>query len=160
MDTFDLINEKIVKRNAITSYVLDWRKNKNSIVFTNGCFDVLHYGHINYLAQAKDLGHKLIIGLNSDESVTRLKGEGRPVNNVQARATLLAALSIVDAVVVFEEDTPESLIKQIIPDVLVKGGDYKYEDIVGADYVSANGGLVEVIKFVDGYSSTEILKKL
>ncbi|MDD4149367.1 MAG: D-glycero-beta-D-manno-heptose 1-phosphate adenylyltransferase [Bacteroidales bacterium] len=160
MDYLSLINAKIVKRNEITAWVLDWKKNKNSIVFTNGCFDILHYGHIDYLAKARDLGDKLIIGLNSDASVKRLKGETRPINNQIARANVLASLLFVDLVVIFEDDTPEDLIKSVIPDILVKGGDYDFNDIVGADFVMARGGLVEIIPFVDGYSSSEILKKL
>jgi rfaE bifunctional protein nucleotidyltransferase chain/domain len=160
MDYFNLINEKIIKRNEISAWALDWKKNKQSIVFTNGCFDIIHYGHVDYLVKAKELGDKLVIGLNSDMSVKRLKGESRPVMNEMARATLLASLVFVDAVVVFEEDTPEDLIKTIVPDILVKGGDYKYQDIVGADFVSVTGGLVEIIPFVEGYSTTDILKKL
>jgi rfaE bifunctional protein nucleotidyltransferase chain/domain len=160
MDYFNLINEKIIKRNEISAWALDWKKNKQSIVFTNGCFDIIHYGHVDYLVKAKELGDKLVIGLNSDKSVKRLKGETRPIMNELARATLLASLVFVDAVVVFEEDTPEDLIKTIVPDILVKGGDYKYQDIVGADFVSVTGGLVEIIPFVEGYSTTDILKKL
>ncbi|MDD2385877.1 MAG: D-glycero-beta-D-manno-heptose 1-phosphate adenylyltransferase [Bacteroidales bacterium] len=160
MDYLSLINEKIVKRNEITAWVLDWKKNKNSIVFTNGCFDILHYGHIDYLSKARDLGDKLIVGLNSDASVKRLKGEKRPINNQLARAKVLASLFFVDAVVIFEDDTPEDLIKSVIPDILVKGGDYDFNDIVGADFVMARGGLVEIIPFVEGYSSSDILKKL
>lgn len=160
MDYYNLINEKIIKRNEISAWALDWKKNKQSIVFTNGCFDIIHYGHVDYLVKAKELGDKLVIGLNSDNSVKRLKGESRPVMNEMARATLLASLVFVDAVVVFDEDTPEDLIKTIIPDILVKGGDYKYQDIVGADFVSVTGGLVEIIPFVEGYSTTDILKKL
>lgn len=156
----EIIESKILKPNELTAYVLDWKKNKNSIVFTNGCFDILHYGHINYLAKAKDLGDKLIIGLNSDDSVRRIKGENRPLNNQKDRAMLLASLMFVDAVVIFDEDTPERIIKMIFPDVLVKGGDYKFEDIVGADFVTANGGLVEIIPFVEGYSTTNFIKKL
>jgi len=160
MDYEEIIESKILKLNELTAYVLDWKKNKNSIVFTNGCFDILHYGHINYLLKAKSLGDKLIIGLNSDESVKRLKGESRPVNNQHDRAVVLASLFFVDAVVVFDEDTPERIIKMIFPDILVKGGDYTYNDIVGADFVTANGGLVEIIPFVEGYSTTNFIKKL
>ncbi len=160
MDYLDIIKGKIVERTAITAWVLDWKKNRNSVVFTNGCFDILHYGHVNYLAKAKELGDKLIIGLNSDDSVTRLKGEGRPLNDVNARSNLLASLLMVDTVVIFGEDTPEELIKSIIPDILVKGGDYSFNDIVGADFVTAHGGLVEIIPFVDGFSSSNLIKKL
>ena len=120
----------------------------------------MHYGHIDYLSKARDLGDKLIVGLNSDASVKRLKGEKRPINNQLARAKVLASLFFVDAVVIFEDDTPEDLIKSVIPDILVKGGDYDFNDIVGADFVMARGGLVEIIPFVEGYSSSDILKKL
>lgn len=160
MEFYKLINEKIIKRNEISAWALDWKKNNQSIVFTNGCFDLLHYGHVDYLIKAKELGDILVVGLNSDASVKKLKGDSRPIMNQHARATLLASLTFVDAVVIFEDETPEDLIKTIIPDVLVKGGDYKYEDIVGADFVSVTGGLVEVIPFVEGYSTSDIIKKL
>ena len=129
------------------------------IVFTNGCFDILHLGHVQYLSQAKDLGDILVIGLNSDLSVKRLKGETRPVNPEHARALVLAALQFVDYVILFEEGTPFELIQKIIPDVLVKGGDYQKDQIVGADIVTANGGEVVVLDFVDGYSTTHIINQ-
>ncbi|HNX21201.1 MAG TPA: D-glycero-beta-D-manno-heptose 1-phosphate adenylyltransferase [Bacteroidales bacterium] len=129
------------------------------IVFTNGCFDILHLGHVQYLAQAKELGDLLVIGLNSDLSVKRLKGETRPVNPEHARALVLAALQFVDFVILFEEDTPFELIQQIIPDVLVKGGDYNKDQIVGADIVTSNGGEVVVLDFVDGFSTTQIINQ-
>jgi rfaE bifunctional protein nucleotidyltransferase chain/domain len=160
MDYSEIIESKILKLHELTAYVLDWKKNKNSIVFTNGCFDILHYGHLQYLTQAKSLGHKLIVGLNSDDSVKKLKGESRPINNQKAREFTLASLLVVDAVVVFEEETPEKIIKMIFPDILVKGGDYKFDEIVGADFVTANGGLVEIIPLVQGYSSSNLIKKL
>jgi rfaE bifunctional protein nucleotidyltransferase chain/domain len=153
----DLIENKILKIQELTATVLDWKKNNNSVVFTNGCFDILHYGHVNYLSRAKDLGSKLIIGLNSDKSVKRLKGSDRPVNKQHDRAIVLASLLFVDAIVIFEEDTPEKIIKMIFPDILVKGGDYSFGNIVGADFVTANGGLVEIIPFVEGYSTTNLL---
>ena len=133
---------------------------QKKVVFTNGCFDILHRGHVHYLAEARALGDCLIVGLNSDASVKRLKGETRPVNAEKDRAFLLAALSVVDYVVLFEEDTPLELIRQVAPDVLVKGGDYAISNIVGADLVMRNGGEVKVLQFVDGYSSTKVIDKM
>ena len=133
---------------------------KKKIVFTNGCFDLLHVGHIRYLAQAKKLGEFLIIGLNSDSSVKELKGEDRPINSFEDRATLLSAIESVDLVIMFEEQTPENLIKDIVPDFLVKGGDYNIEDIVGYQTVVQNGGQVKTLSFYDGYSSTNYIDKI
>ena len=130
------------------------------IVFTNGCFDLLHVGHIKYLSQAKDLGDILIIGLNSDKSVKKLKGNNRPINSFEDRAKLLAALKSVDLVIMFEEQTPENLIKEIIPDVLVKGGDYDIKEIVGYQTVIDNGGQVKTLSFYHGYSSTNYIDKI
>jgi len=135
-----------------------WKEKK--VVFTNGVFDLVHIGHITYMAKAAELGDKLIIGLNSDASVKRIKGPSRPVNDQANRAALLAALFFVDAVVVFEEDTPFNLISSLLPDILVKGADYAIENIVGAKEVIANGGEVKTINFVEGYSSTSIIKKI
>jgi rfaE bifunctional protein nucleotidyltransferase chain/domain len=129
-----------------------------TIVFTNGCFDILHKGHVRYLDQAAKLG-TLVIGVNSDESVRRLKGSSRPLNNVNDRCELLAALSSTSIIVVFEEDTPLSLIEAILPDILVKGGDYKVEEIVGYATVTENGGEVLALPFTDGYSTTSIIEK-
>lgn len=133
---------------------------RKKIVFTNGCFDLLHVGHIRYLAQAKKLGNFLIIGLNSDSSVKELKGEDRPINSFEDRATLLSAIKSVDLVIMFEEQTPENLIKDIVPDILVKGGDYNIEDIVGYQTVIQNGGQVKTLSFYDGYSSTNYINKI
>ena len=133
---------------------------RKKIVFTNGCFDLLHVGHTRYLAQAKKLGDFLIIGLNSDSSVKELKGEDRPINSFEDRATLLAAIESVDLVIMFEEQTPENLIKNIVPDILVKGGDYNIEDIVGYQTVIQNGGQVKTLSFYDGYSSTNYINKI
>ena len=136
---------------------------KNSgkkVVFTNGCFDILHIGHISYLRKARQLGDVLVVGLNSDESVRRLKGDDRPVNTLVDRAEMLAAMDFVDYVIPFEEDTPENLINKVIPDILVKGGDYTIDSIVGADIVKQNGGIVEILPFVEGHSTTEIIKKI
>lgn len=144
----------------VSTKLQEWKSQGLKIVFTNGCFDILHIGHLSYLLKAASLGDKLIIGLNADESVRKLKGKNRPVNEVQSRALMLAALYFVDGVIVFEEETPLELIKQILPDVLVKGGDYTVATIVGAAEVQANGGKVEVVKFLDGYSSTSIINKI
>jgi len=133
---------------------------RKKIVFTNGCFDLLHVGHVRYLAQAKKLGDFLIIGLNSDSSVKELKGEDRPINSFEDRATLLSAIESVDSVIMFEEQTPENLIKDIVPDILVKGGDYNIEDIVGYQTVVQNGGQVKTLSFYDGYSSTNYINKI
>ena len=133
---------------------------RKNIVFTNGCFDLLHVGHIRYLAQAKKLGDYLIIGLNSDSSVKELKGEDRPINSFEDRANLLLAIEPVDLVVMFEEQTPKNLIKDIVPDILVKGGDYNIEDIVGYQIVIQNGGQVKTLSFYDGYSSTNYINKI
>ena len=134
--------------------------NGKKIVFTNGCFDILHVGHITYLRKAKRLGDILVIGVNSDDSVRRLKGESRPINTCKDRMTILSSLDFVDYVVEFKEDTPAELIEKIIPDVLVKGGDYKVEEIAGADFVIANGGEVKIIDFVPGKSTTGIVEKM
>jgi len=137
-----------------------WKEQGKRVVFTNGCFDLLHPGHITYLQDAKALGDVLIIGLNDDASIRRLKGDARPINTLQDRAMMLAALKPVDAVVVFSEDTPFNLISALLPDVLVKGGDYAPDNIVGADVVQAAGGHVTVIPFLDGYSSTRLIQKI
>ncbi|MBP1672495.1 MAG: rfaE bifunctional protein [Bacteroidetes bacterium] len=150
--------DKIVSLETLLSEKQHFSAQK--VVFTNGCFDVLHVGHVQYLAQAKSLGDLLIIGINSDHSVKRLKGEDRPINPENARALVLAALQFVDYVVLFEEDTPYNLIAQIVPDFLVKGGDYQIKDIVGADVVQNHGGQVITIPFVEGYSSSNIIKKM
>ena len=136
------------------------KADRKKIVFTNGCFDLLHLGHIRYLAQAKRLGDFLIIGLNSDSSVKELKGEDRPINSFEDRATLLSAIESVDLVIMFEEQTPENLIKDIVPDILVKGGDYNIEDIVGYQTVIQNGGQVKTLSFYEGYSSTNYINKI
>jgi rfaE bifunctional protein nucleotidyltransferase chain/domain len=151
---------KITDLPALQAKVTGWKQQGLKVVFTNGVFDLLHIGHLTYMAKAAELGNKLIIGLNSDASVKRLKGEGRPVNDQNSRAMLLAALFFVDAVVLFEEDTPLNLISTILPDVLVKGADYQIENIAGAKEVLANGGEVKTITFVNGYSSTAIINKI
>lgn len=135
-------------------------RSTQKVVFTNGCFDILHLGHIQYLLQARELGDCLVVGLNTDLSVKKLKGENRPINGEFARAMLLAALQFVDYVILFDEDTPLQLITTIVPDILVKGSDYAVENIVGADIVIAHGGEVRTINFVEGYSSSNIINQL
>lgn len=137
-----------------------WKNEGQKVVFTNGVFDLLHIGHVTYMAKAAELGDKLIIGLNSDNSVKRIKGEDRPVNDQNSRAVLLAALFFVDAIVIFGEDTPHQLITALLPDILVKGADYAIENIVGGKEVLANGGEVKTIDFVEGYSSTSIIQRI
>ena len=128
-------------------------------MFTNGCFDILHPGHIHLLASCNDFGSRLIVGLNADASVKRLKGDTRPVNDQHARAILLAATQFVDAVIIFDEDTPEKLINSIKPDVLVKGGDWKKSEIIGGSFVESYGGEVKMVPFLNGFSTTEIIKR-
>lgn len=152
------IEQKVVSRDYFRENALKLHQQK--IVFTNGCFDVLHFGHVHYLLEARKLGDLLVIGLNSDDSVRRLKGPSRPINGEKERAFVLAALAFVDYVTLFEEDTPENLIKVVQPNVLVKGGDYALDQIVGGDFVKANGGTVTTIPFVEGYSSTQIIEQL
>ena len=161
MDYLPFIEKKIAYTAKEAENTLSlWRFKDDKIVFTNGCFDILHRGHIEYLAQAANLGTKLIIGLNSDASVKRLKGENRPVNDENARALLLASLVFVDKVILFDTDTPRDLIDFVQPDVLVKGGDYKSEEIVGHDIVKAKGGEVITINFIEGYSTTSMIEKM
>lgn len=155
-----IIRKKIHTTESLKPLLAHWKFQDKKIVFTNGCFDLLHLGHFSYLMEARALGHKLVLGLNSDQSVKRLKGEERPVNDEETRLVALASLHYVDAVIIFEEDTPLELIKNIQPDILVKGGDYKIEDIVGHDIVQANNGDVVTIDFVDGYSSSNLIKKI
>ena len=159
MRTFNSIPNKIVSQEELEKRLSQWSVLSKTIVFTNGCFDILHAGHIQSLTQAANEGDFLIVGLNSDASVNQLKGENRPVNNEQARAQVLASLSMVDVVVIFNEDTPLELIKKIMPDVLVKGGDYKLEEIVGSKEVIANGGRVVINPILQGYSTTSVINK-
>src|SRR5476651_76002 len=155
-----ILLNKICGLPSLKSKRAEWKSEGKKVVFTNGVFDLLHIGHITYMAKASELGDKLIIGLNADSSVKRIKGEDRPVNDQNSRALLLAALFFVDAIVVFEEDTPHQLISTLLPGVLVKGADYAIENIVGGKEVIANGGEVKTITFVDGYSSTSIIKRI
>jgi rfaE bifunctional protein nucleotidyltransferase chain/domain len=150
----------IASRNTLTLICKELKENGKKIVFTNGCFDILHLGHVDYLNRASKLGDVLIVGINSDASVKRLKGETRPINPEFDRAMIIDSLKCVDHVCIFDEETPYELIKSIIPSVLVKGGDYKIEDIVGGDIVRENGGTVTTISFVDGKSTTSIIEKM
>jgi len=159
-NSFSSLSAKIQSLEQSILTVRTWQQQGLEIVFTNGCFDLLHYGHLHYLAQARDLGDKLVIGLNSGASVSRLKGPHRPVKDEETRSHLLASLSFVDLVVIFEEDTPSELIRSLRPDVLVKGGDYTIEQIVGAPEVQSWGGSVEVLAFVEGYSTTAYESKI
>ncbi len=160
MDNLTRIRHKICTLEQALQRTQGWRAAGERIVFTNGCFDLLHYGHIHYLAQARNLGERLVVGLNSTDSVRRLKGPRRPINDETTRAHVLAALEVVDAVVIFDEDTPLRLIETLLPDVLVKGGDWQPEQIVGATVVLANGGQVLSLPFVEGYSTTRIEQKI
>ncbi|MBC8487665.1 MAG: D-glycero-beta-D-manno-heptose 1-phosphate adenylyltransferase [Bacteroidetes bacterium] len=160
MKNLEIIKAKIFNKESLKRELAVWRFKNKKIVFTNGCFDILHLGHINYLSKAKDFGDVLVIGLNTDDSVSRIKDKHRPVINENARAMILASLHFVDAIVLFDEDTPYNLIKQVQPDILVKGSDYKTGDIVGADIVKAKGGEIITIEFLDGYSTTSIINKL
>lgn len=160
MNYFENIKSKILNGNSLEKWLEECRRSGKKIVFSNGCFDILHRGHVEYLSKAAAKGDALIIGLNTDASVRRLKGPTRPVNDENARAFVLAALEFVSAVTLFDEDTPYQLINKVQPDVLVKGSDYKPEDIVGYDIVMAKGGRVETIDLVEGFSTTKTIEKL
>ena len=160
MDNQLLIERKILSLENLFPYLNIWRFQDQKIVFTNGCFDLLHLGHIDYLSKAADLGNKLVIGLNSDHSTSALKGPNRPITNQTSRSHLLASLFFVDAVVLFDEETPYELIKAVRPDVLVKGADYTIDKIVGADIVLSNGGEVKTIEYIEGYSTSAIEQKI
>lgn len=159
MTNLEKLKSKIILQEDIDATLSQIRASDKKIVFTNGCFDILHYGHTDYLAKARELGDILVLGLNSDASTSRLKGPTRPINGENERAAILAALFFVDYVVIFEEDTPLNLIKKVKPQVLVKGGDYNLKDIVGGDFVIAQGGKLTTIPFVDGFSTTGIINK-
>ncbi len=160
MKTVQVIPNKIITQEELVHQLKRWRLLNKKIVFTNGVFDILHEGHIASLSEAAGYGDILIVGVNTDASVKRLKGDSRPVNNQQSRALLLASLVITDAVVLFDEDTPYNLITTILPDVLVKGGDYTIEQIVGAKEVMANGGKVIIAPILEGFSTTSIIERM
>jgi rfaE bifunctional protein nucleotidyltransferase chain/domain len=154
------LNLKIVTEPELSRILARARFTEKKVVFTNGCFDIIHQGHVDYLIKAAKLGDILIVGLNSDSSVKKLKGEGRPIQDQESRAKVLASMYFVTYVVIFNEETPYDLIKSVQPDFLVKGGDYKAENIVGYDVVKKNGGKVVTIPLVKGYSTTGIINKL
>lgn len=150
----------LVSRELAKNIIEVAKQKENKIVFTNGCFDILHVGHVRYLRESKKLGDILIVGMNSDDSVRRLKGDSRPVNCEDDRAEVLCALECVDYVSIFDEDTPFELISTIIPDIITKGGDYNPDQIVGADIVAQNGGKVVVINYVEGKSTSKVIEKI
>ena len=160
MSNLEKIIDKIYLLDDLKTQLKNWRANGDVIVFTNGCFDILHQGHVEVLAKTADLGNRLIIGLNSDSSVKLLKGENRPINDENARALLLSALTFVDAVVLFSQQTPKQLIAEIHPNILAKGGDYSISEIAGHDIVQQDGGKVVNIPLTDGFSSTNIIDKI
>ena len=151
---------KVLENSELPGWLGELRRNRRKLVFTNGCFDILHAGHVSYLISARNLGDALMVGLNSDRSVSGLKGPYRPVTPEQDRARILAALEAVDVVCLFDEENPARLIRQVMPDVLVKGGDYLPEKIVGYEEVTTNGGRVEVIPLLEGYSTTGLIQKI
>ena len=160
MSIINRLREKIIKADNLILEVNRLRKQNIKIIFTNGCFDIIHFGHLEILTKSKDLGGKLIVAINSDESVKKLKGEKRPINDFQTRSQILASFSFIDYVIEFTDDTPKKLIQKIKPDFLVKGGDYKKDDIVGNDIVSSNGGETIIIPLVDGFSSTNTINRI
>lgn len=160
MSHWKKIENKIWLKEEVKIKIEDLKNQGKTIVFTNGCFDLIHFGHIQYLSKAADTGDFLIIGLNSSSSVRALKGPSRPINDEETRIHVIASFEFVRAVVVFEELTPENLIHVIRPDILIKGGDYEEKNIIGSDYVKSYGGKVATIPFVDGYSSSAIEKKI
>jgi rfaE bifunctional protein nucleotidyltransferase chain/domain len=160
MQNLKLIKSKVMEMPEFKRQLSIWRFFQKKIVFTNGCFDIIHLGHIDYLLKAKNLGDKLLIGLNTDESVRQIKGSHRPITDQNSRAVILASLRFVDGVILFNETTPYNLIEEIKPDLLVKGSDYLINDIVGADIVKENGGQIITIDFLEGYSTTSVIEKI
>jgi D-glycero-beta-D-manno-heptose 1-phosphate adenylyltransferase len=154
------IRQKLLNKAALIEKVNAWKKEGLKVIFTNGCFDIIHPGHIDYLAKAASLGDKFIIGVNTDASVRILKGPSRPIQNQDARALILAALCFTSAIVLFDEQTPKELISAILPDILVKGADYSISEVVGADVVVKNGGSVVLLPYLTGYSTSAIEKKI
>jgi rfaE bifunctional protein nucleotidyltransferase chain/domain len=160
LKALQIIKNRIVERKQLKAIINRWRLKDENIVFTNGCFDILHQGHVDYLSKAADLGTRLVVGVNTDDSVKRLgKDANRPIQDEQSRAIIIAALRFVDLVVLFGEDTPLDLIGEIQPQVLVKGSDYKIEEIVGYESVIKSGGNVVAIDFLKGFSTTKIVEK-
>lgn len=151
--------DAVLKKEDLAEAIAQYRKQNKKIVFTNGCFDLLHVGHVRYLKQAKSLGDILVVGINTDASVQKLKGPTRPIQNENDRAEILASLNDVDHTILFAEETPLQLIEAIKPDYLVKGGDWKIDQIVGSDFVLSYGGKVQSLQFIDGRSTTAIITK-
>jgi len=160
MSKLQNIQHKILDVGQLKSRLNIWRLLEKKIVFTNGCFDLLHPGHIDYLAKAADLGDKLVVGLNSDGSASSLKGPNRPITDEHSRSLMLASFSFVDALIIFDEQTPLELIKWVKPDILVKGADYSVDQIVGSDFVFRNGGEVKTLEYLPGYSTTQLEQKI
>jgi rfaE bifunctional protein nucleotidyltransferase chain/domain len=161
MSFHNQLKEKVVSQDQALKELKAWREKNKKIVFTNGCFDIIHPGHIDYLSQARDLGDILVLGLNTDQSVRRLnKGSNRPINDERTRAYVLAGLASVDLIVFFDEETPYNLIKLLQPNVLVKGNDYEVDKIIGFDILKENGGEVITIPFLEGYSTSSLIKKI
>lgn len=160
MSYSESVPEKVLSAEQLDYWLAVQRFKNKKIVFTNGCFDILHLGHVDYLRKARDLGDLLFLGLNTDASVRRIKGSSRPVQDERSRAELLASMSFVDAVVLFDENTPYELIKKVQPDILVKGKDYRAEDVVGYDVVTSRGGKVVTIDLVEGYSTSSVIQRI
>ena len=158
--SLEILNSKILDKERLLVKLTDWKEENKKIVFTNGCFDLIHLGHIEVIARSADLGDILIIGMNTDNSIKRLKGKNRPIVEEISRAKQLAALEFVDAVVLFDQDTPIDLIKVINPNVITKGGDYNTDQVIGNDIVTQNDGEVVIIPLTQGYSTTSILEKI
>ncbi len=159
MNNRDIIRSKILPDKDVESMLALWKSEDQQVIFTNGCFDIMHMGHVDYLSRAADLGGVLVVGLNSDKSVRSIKGPGRPLQDEASRSFLLASLFFVNAVILFDQDTPVELLNRIKPGILVKGNDYKPEEVVGADIVTSHGGRIMTLDIVKGYSTTSIINK-
>jgi rfaE bifunctional protein nucleotidyltransferase chain/domain len=151
---------KIYTLSSLKAELISWKQAGSVVVFTNGCFDIIHLGHVDYLEKARRLGNRLVLGLNSDSSIRRLKGSGRPILDENARSRIMASFEFIDAVTLFSEETPINLIREVKPDILVKGNDYDPENIVGVDFVKSYGGKVITIELIPGYSTSGIIKKI
>jgi len=157
---FCKISDKILNYDLLPKVISQLKTERKTIAFTNGCFDILHYGHIQLLLECSNFTDVLIVGVNSDKSVKRIKGPGRPINNEKSRTVTLSSLLMVDYVILFNEDTPIELIKNIQPDILIKGGDWTEDNIVGSDFVRSYNGIVKIIPYLPGYSTTETISKI
>ena len=151
---------KILDKQELLNKVFGLRDEGKKIVMTNGCFDILHPGHIEYLSKARELGDVLVVAVNTDESINRLKGNSRPINKLNDRLTMLSSLQSIDWLIAFDQDTPADLISSVLPDILVKGGDYKIDEVVGGDAVRANGGEVKIVDYIQSYSTSELISKI